>query len=206
MSTNITPRKKATHLDRRSLHDFFVDPLTGDIHDAYYDHPVVLKNADRHEDSPPLVHPKSGQIFHPWTGEILNLTPEQAITLQEEEEYHQRFHQQLADRQKKRVKGDYDDRVSQHAYFIHPLTGDVYDAYEQSIASKDENRQPDSPPLIHPSTGQQYDPWTGQALNLTPSQISQLKFEEDYRKTSSARRMPGGSGPITTDAADGDDE
>jgi|GEM_PF-3463925 len=188
---NSALRNKLTSQDYRSVHDFFINPETGDVCDDYSDE-VVLQNADRHEDSPPLVHPRTGQIFHPWSGEILNITAEQALDLKEENEFFENYYQQLEYRQKNRIKGSNKNRVSQHDFIIHPLSGDIHDASSFEIILPNEERREDLPPITHPKTGQIYDTWTGEALNLTPRQIIFIKNDIDnaeyFRQQRAERR------------------
>ena len=97
--SNTSPKEKGSYQCRTVVHDFFIHPITGDIHDVGGE--ILLTNEERHADAPPHIHPRTGQKFDAWTGEIIDLTPEQISSIQQNKDFHEAFLQQLEERKQK---------------------------------------------------------------------------------------------------------
>lgn len=100
--SNMSPKEKGSYRCRTVAHDFFIHPITGDIHDVGGE--ILLKDKDRRAGAPPYIHPRTGQKFDAWTGEIIGLTPEQISSIQQNKDFHEAFLRQLEERRRKEKK------------------------------------------------------------------------------------------------------
>lgn len=81
-----------------------------------------------------------------------------------------------------RAKGSSRNNYSVNDFYIHPQTGDIYDAYTHELVLRNGRRYDGMPILVHAQTGQQYDPWTGTIIAPTPQQKVQIQMEEELTK------------------------
>jgi|GEM_PF-6474239 len=67
-----TQREKAMRKPRYYVPvSYYINPVTGDIYDLEDGGNIIVKNEDRHPDSPPCTN-AAGETFDVWTGELIS--------------------------------------------------------------------------------------------------------------------------------------